>query len=144
MSLEIIIVVITAFFGFAGYFIQNSINTRNRNREKRKEIYSNFIIILEEIFIKKNTSVSLQEKMMEFNLHSMFYLNPKLIQNLLKFRSFAQEGEKEKLKLIECQFDIIKNMRADLGLSNKNISSEDLAALIINDTPENIKKLWSL
>lgn len=142
----------TIFAGLAAVIItQRQIKLREiqeAHREKKIEIYSNFITAATTMVAAQNASLDikpLSEKelisvMFNFKKEILLWGSPEVIKAQLKFQTLSHDGSSLILFAVN---DIYKAMRNDIGLSNSGLSNNELIKLFMIDSDEMDKALES-
>jgi len=146
--------IIAGFFAFfsaiSGAFItQYYIKKReekNAHREKKIEIYSEFIDIFQrmlagnnnELKIKKVGEEELQKFFFRFHRDIILWGSPGVIKTFLKFKNGETDTDDAyKLFLVN---DLYKEFRKDIGLSNFGLNSNELIKINLTD-PDELDKI---
>jgi len=142
-------------FGFTiagavvGYYIKHFLDKKreltSEVNKNRREIYFDFVDLILSAFYSKGDATNLEDKLAEslqdFFKKSTMYSSPKVVLSLTKlFQDLYRINDINKSKpstktLLYNTTDIIKEMRKDLGLSNKGLgeSGEELIKALIKD-----------
>jgi len=141
--------------GTVGYFLKHYIDKKRELStevtKERRELYQHFVNLIIDIFSatktgKKQADSQLLSKLFDFYKKYILYASPEVINNFSDYFQYlySANGETETLdhkihfrKLSK----IMKAMRADLGLSNKDLGNdgEQIFRALINDFDKLIK-----
>ena len=151
----LISLVISVVSGVIGFFVKIRIDRKkellSQVNIERREAYQGFINLVIGLFAnlkteKKRTNNEFVSELYEFYKKNLLYASPKVV---IKFADYMQflyhydQTDKENLYLhIGKLTDVMKAMREDLGLSNKNLGKhgEILMKAIIKDFKTMSKK----
>jgi len=135
----------TIFAGLTAVIItQRQIKIREiqeAHREKKVEIYNNFITAATTMVAAENKSLDIEplsEKelikvMFNFKKEILLWGSPEVIKALLKFQTHSHEGSSLILFAVN---DIYRAMRKDIGLSNSGLDNNELIKLFLIDSDE--------
>lgn len=147
----LITLVISLISGAIGYFVKNQVDKRKEllsevNKERR-QAYQDFINIVINLFAdlktkkpKENSSYVVE--LYEFYKKNILFASPEVVNEFSNYMQFIFHYDKEdKTQLFEHirrLTSVLQAMRADIGLSNKNLGKdgENLMRAIIRDFDE--------
>ena len=146
--------IIAGFFAFfsaiSGAFIPHYYikkrEERNAHREKKIEIYSEFIDIAQRMLAGSNENVNmkeveeeeLQDFFFRFNRDILLWGSPGVIKSFMEFKKGSNDvGNKHILFVVN---DLYKEFRKDIGLSNFGLNSNELIKVNLTD-PEELDKI---
>jgi len=146
--------IIAGFFAFFSaisgafitqYYIKKR-EERNAHRDKKIEIYSEFIDIAQRMLAGNNDNVDmeevdskeLQDFFFRFNRDILLWGSPGVIKSLLEFRKASSSVDNKQVLFVIN--DLYKEFRKDIGLSNFGLNSNELLKVNLSD-PEELDKL---
>jgi len=150
-DIKIIVAIIASLSAVLGaFFTQYFIKKReeqNAHRDKKIEIYNEFIDIAqrmvasknENLNIKKVTDEELQDFFFRFNRDIILWGSPGVIKTFLEFKNASHNSIKGKELLVLIN-NLYKEFRKDIGLSNWGLNSNELIKINLSD-PEELDKL---
>jgi len=147
--------IIAGFFAFFSaisgafitqYYIKKR-EERNAHREKKIEIYSEFIDIAQRMLAGTNDNVSMPEVTNEelqsfffrFNRDILLWGSPGVIKSMMKFKQSSDNNSDNK-HILFVMNDLYKEFRKDIGLSNFGLNSNELIKINLTD-PEELDKI---
>jgi len=133
--------------GILGYYIQYFLNKKqeiiSKNNEIKRENYKKFVSLVVDIVAggkvsKKNADERQKEylkKIYDFYKDYLLYASPNVINAFANWMQFIFEGKKETTEHFLLLSNIIKQMREELGLSNKALgkSGEVVFKALLSD-----------
>ena len=145
ISTPVIAGMFTIFGGIATVMITQK-QTKMReieeaHREKKIEIYKEFINIATDLLGAKNKNLEIQalsEKdlivfMLKYKREILLWGSPEVIKAQLEFEKLAEEGS---ALLVIAMNKLYKAMREDIGLSNSGLNNNELIKLFLTDPDE--------
>ena len=155
LIITILTVTLPVIGGIAGYFIKHNIDKKrellSEVTKERRELYQDFVNLIIDIFSrtktgKNQTEPQIMSKLFDFYKKYVLYGSPEVINNFSDYfqHLYSSNGESNThdpnihfRKLSR----IMKAMRTDLGLSNKNLGDdgERLFRALITDFDKLIK-----
>jgi hypothetical protein len=124
--------------GLVGYFIKHSIDKKRELQsevtKERRELYQNFVNLIIDIFCETRTGekqpdTQLLSKLFEFYKKYVLYASPEVINNFSDYFQYLYSANGETNTLdhkihFRKLSKIMKAMRTDLGLSNKELGED--------------------
>jgi hypothetical protein len=111
------------------------------HRAKKAEIYNEFMRVIVDVLKKSKARdpslpslpEDLQEFFYSFTRDSIVWASPNIIQSWYRFKKGSVAGSTEVLLLVD---DILRDIRKDLGNSNKGLQRGHLIRLFVSDADE--------
>ena len=115
-------------------------------RQKKVEIYERFIKILGQLWTSSGSDITkkldvkpiseneLLEFMFAFKSDMLLWSSPQVIKAWLHFETESQSGGEKSLIAIDY---VLKEIRKDIGLENKNLKKGDLVKIYLNSEGRN-------
>ena len=113
------------------------------HREKKIEIYKNFIDMALNALASENENLNVQRlsqqelatKIMHFRSDILLWGSPKVIKAYLNFMAISQDTSGSQNILVAVN-EIYKTMREDIGLSNESLNNNELIKILLLDPSE--------
>jgi len=139
--------IITIIVGLiANLYTQKQIKLREideAHRSKKVEIYSNFLEIVRRIISGNNKNIPIKPlkegelilQMTKFRTEIILWSSPSVINAFRNFESIAEENTGIKM-LLPAVDRLYREMRKDIGLSNKGLPQNQLVKIYLKDPSE--------
>ncbi|HOB60510.1 MAG TPA: hypothetical protein PKI41_00130 [Candidatus Competibacteraceae bacterium] len=139
--------IITIIVGLiANLYTQKQIKLREideAHRSKKVEIYSNFLEIVRRIISGNNKNIPIKPlkegelilQMTKFRTEIILWSSPSVINAFRNFESIAEENTGIKM-LLPAVDRLYREMRKDIGLSNKGLPQNQLVKIYLKDPYE--------
>ncbi len=139
--------IITIIVGLiANLYTQKQVKLREideAHRSKKVEIYSNFLEIVRRIISGNNKNIPIKPlkegelilQMTKFRTEIILWSSPSVINAFRNFESIAEENTGIKM-LLPAVDRLYREMRKDIGLSNKGLPQNQLVKIYLKDPSE--------
>jgi hypothetical protein len=143
------VVVLTAIFGLMATFLNQRHSRKqlqeNAFRERKVEIYLDFLKIVETVLVSQKPEISgtpldqgaLALKLIEFRTKAVLWASPEVLKCLDNFTKLQVRKDIDLFQVLE---DMQREMRNDLGLSNIGLGTDFFAKLSLSD-PEDLERI---
>lgn len=116
-----------------GKYFERIKEIESHHRSKKVEIYDRFLKSIFNTFYQNDPEFDLVKFLQEWQREIMLWANPKVIKAFLKWKLFLGKGEinAQSFFLLE---ELFKEMRKDIGLSNKNFDKGTFCHLVLKNS----------